>query len=111
MWMVIMWVNFAFTINVCMRWLHGRWGAAAAFGLIGGPSSYWLGARFDAIVLAKENAYGVAAVGIEWMIAMPLLIVIAQGINRRLGAGGSTEKAASGDASTGSAGAATETAT
>jgi hypothetical protein len=75
-WMAMMWMNFATTLQASLGWLKGRYVLAAGFGLIGGPLAYWAGERFGAVTLAGWPALG--AVGIEWLLATPLLVWIAQ---------------------------------
>jgi hypothetical protein len=79
-WMSFMWMNFAATLHASLAWLKGRYVLTAVFGLIGGPLAYWAGERFGAVTLADWLALG--AVGIEWLLATPLLVWIAQTSDR-----------------------------
>ena len=45
-WILVMWANFALTLNMACRWLHGRYILAAAVGAIGGPVAYLAGINF-----------------------------------------------------------------
>ena len=82
LWMVMLWVNLATTMNVSMGWLSGRYALAAVFGAIGGPLAYYSGAKLGAMT-AMPGPTGFAAIGISWAIAMPLLYRAAAGINAR----------------------------
>jgi hypothetical protein len=42
-WIIAMWMLFATTLNVSMRWLRGKPKLAAIFGFFGGPASYLAG--------------------------------------------------------------------
>jgi hypothetical protein len=76
-WIVAMWVLFASTLNVSLRWLRGRWPLAALLGALGGPLAYYAGAGLDGVfVTAPWSAYGALAAG--WAAFMPLLVVLAK---------------------------------
>jgi hypothetical protein len=78
-WMVTLWAIFATTLNVSMRWLHGRPALAALLGALGGPAAYWSGARLGAIELVAAGG-ALATVAAGWAVLTPLLI----GAARRL---------------------------
>jgi hypothetical protein len=82
-WMSLMWMNFAATLHASLGWLKGRYVLSAVFGLIGGPLAYWTGERFGAVTLTGWPALG--AVGLEWLLATPLLVWIAEGSDRSIG--------------------------
>jgi len=71
-WMVMLWVNLATTMNVSMAWLSGRYGLAALFGAIGGPTAYYSGAKLGAMTRLPEPG-GLLAISIAWAVALPLL--------------------------------------
>ena len=79
LWMAALWMNFATVLSHSLRALHGRPLLAGVLGALGGPLAYAGGARFGALSLSGPTA--IAAVGLEWLIAMPLLCAIA---NHRL---------------------------
>lgn len=74
LWMVLLWVNFAVTVDAMPAWITARVAVAAAAGAIGGPLSYIAGEKFDALVLLAPRPLSIAAVAVEWAIAMPLLV-------------------------------------
>ena len=75
-WIVAMWVLFASTLNVSLRWLRGRWTLAALLGALGGPLAYYAGAGLDGVeVTVPWLAFGALAAG--WAVLMPLLIALA----------------------------------
>jgi hypothetical protein len=75
-WMAALWLVFATTLNVSMRWLRGRWLTAALFGALGGPLAYYAGAKLDALSF-PDPMLGLAAQAVGWGLMMPLLISIA----------------------------------
>ncbi|MFZ1642500.1 MAG: DUF2878 domain-containing protein [Candidatus Contendobacter sp.] len=75
-WMVAMWMLFATTFNVSLRWLKPRWGLAALLGAVAGPLAYYGGAKLGGVSFDNPLASLLAVAGV-WTLAMPLLLVIA----------------------------------
>jgi hypothetical protein len=82
LWMVMLWVNLATSINVSMSWLSGRYVLAAMFGAVGGPMAYYSGAKLGAMT-RMPNPGNLLCIGIAWAIALPLLFWAAGMINER----------------------------
>jgi hypothetical protein len=78
-WIIAMWVLFASTLNVSLRWLRGRWLLATLLGAIAGPLAYFAGAELGGVTIAAPTA-GFAALALGWATFMPLLI----GLSTRL---------------------------
>jgi len=76
-WIITMWLLFATTLNVSMRWMRGRYVIAAVFGAVGGPLSYLAGARLGAMNFV-ETAPALTALALGWGVAMPLLTWLAE---------------------------------
>jgi len=76
-WMVALWLNLAGTLNHSLFWLRGRWLLAAALGALGGPAAYWAGVRLGAASLHEPIWVSLAAVSVEWCLAMPILAWLA----------------------------------
>jgi hypothetical protein len=76
-WMAFMWANFATTLNTSLKWLHGRWVLVAAFGVIGGPASYYSGMKLGAVILPEPLWSSLLLIGVMWAIASPMLIWLA----------------------------------
>lgn len=79
-WIITMWMLFATTLNVSMRWLRGRPKLAAVFGFVGGPASYIAGQKLGGIVLNNELA-ALLALAIGWSFIMPVLIWLAENLD------------------------------
>jgi hypothetical protein len=79
LWMAAMWVNLAIALLGSLAGVLGRWVIAAVFGLIGGPLSYWAGERLGAVTLGEPLWRSLSIVGVEWLIAMPLLVLLVLG--------------------------------
>lgn len=73
-WIVSLWVGFATLPGRSMGWLASRPGAAAVFGLVGGPLSFMAGERMGATAWAGDPWAGAVALGIEYALLMPLLL-------------------------------------
>ena len=72
-WIVAMWVLFASTLNVSLRWLRGRWMLSTALGAIAAPLAYYAGAGLGGVVIPEPLA-AFAALAMGWALFMPLLI-------------------------------------
>jgi hypothetical protein len=75
-WIVTLWALFASTLNVSLRWLHGRDGLAVLFGAVGGPLSYVAGAKLGAMTFV-ETVPALIALAVGWGVAMPALTRLA----------------------------------
>lgn len=78
LWMPFMWVNIATTLHLSLGWMKGRYVLAMLFGFLGGPGAYFTGMKLDAVLLGDDLLRSLLIIGVEWAIAMPLLIIIAE---------------------------------
>ncbi len=74
-WMLGLWIAFATTLSVSMRWLMARPVLAIAFGALGGPIAYYAGMKLGAMTIHSDSSLFV--IGIAWAGAMWLLAKIA----------------------------------
>lgn len=72
-WLLALWPAFGATLHLALNWMRDRPVLAAVFGAIGGPLSYWSGARLGAIELHPDLWPSILSVGLVWATAMPLL--------------------------------------
>jgi hypothetical protein len=72
-WIVAMWVLFASTLNVSLRWLRGRWTLATLLGAVSGPLAYYGGAKLGGVVIS-EPVFAFTVLAIGWAVFVPLLI-------------------------------------
>lgn len=75
-WIIALWMAFATTFNLCLRWLHGHYWVAAVFGLVGGPLAWWAGHALGALNLL-DPLPALAVLGLGWAVLMPVLIRLA----------------------------------
>ena len=79
-WIITMWMLFATTLNVSMRWLRGKPRLAAVFGFYGGPAAYIAGQALGGIVLVNQVA-ALVALAIGWSLIMPLLMWLSENLD------------------------------
>ena len=72
-WIITMWMLFATTINLSMRWLRGRSLLAATFGFVGGPLAYLAGHEIGGIQFV-DQATALAVLATGWAVIMPVLV-------------------------------------
>ena len=71
-WMFSLWVLFATTLNVSLRWLRSRLGLAALVGAVFGPMSYMAGASVGAVkVNDPTTVYPILS--LSWLFLLPLV--------------------------------------
>ena len=76
-WILALWVLFATTLPVSLRWLQGRLVLAAILGVITAPLSYYGGARLGALTLLHlQPALWAQAAG--WALLLPLLLLLSR---------------------------------
>jgi hypothetical protein len=82
LWIIALWMAFATTFNVSLRWLQRRYLSAALFGLMGGPLAWYAGMRLSALRL-PELQTDLTAIGLGWAVLMPLLLFLTRWANGR----------------------------
>jgi hypothetical protein len=75
-----LWVAFATTFNVSLRWFKQHLLLAALFGAIGGPLAFLAGERLGGVEFTSYPA-ALTALAIGWGLLMPLMLLIAQRFN------------------------------
>lgn len=76
-WIISMWVLFATTLNVSMKWLRGAPKLAIFFGLTGGPTTYLAGKELGGIELLNQPA-ALIALAVGWAAMMPILMILSE---------------------------------
>jgi len=72
-WIVAMWLLFATTINVSLRWLRNRAWLAALSGSVSGPLAFYAGHRLGGVEFAQP-AVAMLVLAVGWAIFVPLLV-------------------------------------
>jgi len=83
-WMVMLWINFATTLNVSLRSLHGRYALAAVLGAVGGPMAYASGAKLGAMT-RNFDVGSLTTLAVAWAAAVPFLFLVSARITSRFG--------------------------
>lgn len=79
LWILVLWVAFALTLNHSLRWLTRHAGWAIGLGLIGGPLAYLGAARLSGAVTFTAPAWrAVGMLALGWAVAMAVLTALAR---------------------------------
>lgn len=74
-WIVALWFAFGVTVDSMARILSARpLLVQSLVGFVFGPLAYWAGARLGALTLGTPEAVAIAATGLVWALALPVLI-------------------------------------
>lgn len=76
-WIVGMWMLFATTLNVSLKWLRQQPLLAAAIGLVAGPLSYLGGHKLGGMEFLNQTV-ALTALAVGWAMMMPVLMHVAQ---------------------------------
>jgi hypothetical protein len=76
-WILALWISFASTLNVSMRWLQAYPVVAVLFGAIGGPLAYFAAQKLGAVLL-PQVPLSFVALGLAWGGMMLFLIKLAK---------------------------------
>ena len=77
LWMSLLWVALAMTLNHSLAWLKNKYWLSAILGSITGPLSYLAGVRLDAGRMPHE-IYSLVTLSIVWALTMPLIMFLSQ---------------------------------
>lgn len=76
-WILMLWIGFALSLKIGMRWLFRSYWLGAAFLIIGAPLSYFSAAKLGAVVLQKPMAV-MLLIAVGWWFYFSVLY----GINK-----------------------------
>jgi len=77
LWILALWLLFASTFALSMRWLRSRVLLAAAFAAVAAPLSYLAGERLGALQLLRPQA-ALIAQGLGWALLLPGLLLLSR---------------------------------
>jgi hypothetical protein len=75
-WIVAMWLLFATTLNVSLKWLKQRPALAAALGATAGPAAYFAGYKLGGVEIPDFTS-AMTALALGWALIMPGLMALA----------------------------------
>lgn len=73
-WIVALWIGFASLARYSLGWLRGRVRLAVLLGAVGGPLSYYGGARTGAVALSDPAWISIVALSVQYALVTPLLL-------------------------------------
>ena len=76
-WIIAMWLLFATTLNISLRWLHRRMLLACIMGLIFGPITYYGGAKLGGVRFT-DPVFSMMIIAISWGALLPIIAIIAR---------------------------------
>jgi len=76
-WIIAMWMLFATTLNVSMRWMRGRWWLAVASGAVFGPLAFYAGHQLGGVAF-PDFWLAMFVLSAGWAIFMPVLMALGQ---------------------------------
>ena len=77
LWLLVLWANFALTMNGCIAWLHHRYVLAGVLGALGGPLSYFGGFKLGAATTEQSILLVLAIIAVIYALVTPLLFYLA----------------------------------
>jgi len=75
-WIIVLWVGFAMTINHSLAWLDRHPILPIAMGFIGGPMSYLAGLKLGAVEYQQSVLMVSAGLAVAWAISLLILVKI-----------------------------------
>lgn len=75
-WMSCLWMLFATTLNISLRWMRERHLLTMIFGLLGGPLAYLAGQKLSAMQLVSQTNMMIV-LAVFWGLMMPAMLWLA----------------------------------
>lgn len=72
-WIIAMWLLFATTLNVSLRWLKHRLLMAAIVGAMSGPTAWYTGYKLGGVQI-PDIPFAMAVLALGWALLLPLLM-------------------------------------
>lgn len=88
-WIVAMWLLFATTLNVSLRWLKRRLVLAALIGALAGPVAYFAGSKLGGVQI-RDLPLALTALALGWSFLMPLLMTLSNRLDGFASSAGSS---------------------
>lgn len=77
-WMLVMWIGFALTINHSLKWLKTHWALPWAMGFYGGPAAYYAGLKLGAVEYLIGTFKMSIILALVWAVSVAFLVKISQ---------------------------------
>ncbi len=79
-WIVALWIGFATTFNLSLRYFKQRLWLASLLGAVGGPLAFFAGERLGGVVFT-DTTIALVALAVGWAVLMPMMMVAARRLN------------------------------
>jgi hypothetical protein len=73
LWLALLWLLLATTLNHCLAWSARPWWRASLLGASGGPLAYYAGAQIAGVGLPHGTWPTLALLALIWALVMPVL--------------------------------------
>ncbi len=83
LWLLVLWLAFAATLNQALGWFSGRYVLAALLGSVGGSSTYLAASELGAVSFGVGTLAAVALLTMIWALLFPLLVLLKDRIEVR----------------------------
>jgi hypothetical protein len=74
LWIIVLWIGFAMTINHSLNWLKKHPLLPAITGLVFAPLSYFAGVKLGALAFTGNLTVITLSLGLAWALAMTVLV-------------------------------------
>ena len=74
LWMSVLWIQFATTLQYCLKSLSGHYWRRSMLGLLGAPLAFLGGERSGAVAFLPPRFAHLVMLGAVWCVAIPALI-------------------------------------
>ena len=81
-WILLLWMSLALTLNHSLGWLKERLALAAALSALASPISYYAGQRLEALTIQVPFWEAALILGGAWAACMPLLLFVAKNMRK-----------------------------
>ncbi|WP_410016948.1 DUF2878 domain-containing protein [Pseudomonas sp. 7P_10.2_Bac1] len=73
LWLALIWLLFASTLPYSLNWTKRPWWVGSLLGAVGGPLSYWGGAKLAGVGLPLGVAPSLVLLAVIWAMLIPAL--------------------------------------
>ena len=77
LWILMLWILFAMTLNHSLSWLKGRIFVSSLFGALGGPLAYMAAEKLGAITIVA-TPQSIITLLVGWAIITPALVFLSK---------------------------------
>lgn len=77
-WLIMLWMLFAITINHSLAWLKENYTLAGVLGATFAPVAYYVGSNFEVLTFSKDYTLAgvMIVIGVTWAVVTPLMVFV-----------------------------------